>query len=472
MQCRTRLGLAIMASVIAASPGRAAPGPLPPPADVAEGRAIFKALIETKTTHDVGSTAAAELLRQRLLAAGFPAADIQLLSPDGKPAKGNLVVRYRGKGVGKPILFMGHLDVVEARREDWTYDPFVLTEKDGYFYGRGTIDMKDGDAALASALIRLKRQNYVPSRDVIVMFTADEEAGGDANGPAWLLANHRALIDAEIAYNFDGGGGIIKDGKRLYFEVGTAEKTYLTFTLETTGPGGHGSLPGPDNPIYRLGNALGRLEAYRFPVMLNATTRASFKAFATLQPGPDSADQLAVAGPIPDPAAADRLSRTPYGNAQLRTTCVATLFSGGHAENALPQRAKATVQCRMLPGDSADAVKAQLVKVLAEPRITVTQDAPPIVSPESTPTPALMARVAGVAHSIWPSVPLVPTMATGFSDDRRTRNAGIPSYDVGGVWMEQGENRAHGRDERITIQAFDEELEYAYRLMKAAAAAP
>ncbi|MBC7579100.1 MAG: M20/M25/M40 family metallo-hydrolase [Tardiphaga sp.] len=472
MQCGKQLAVAIIVAVTTASPCRSAPAPLPPPMDIAEGRAIFKALVETNTTHAAGSTVAAQLLQQRLLGAGFPAADIQLLVPAGKPNKANLVVRYRGKGAAKPVLFMGHLDVVEARREDWTYDPFALTEKDGYFYGRGTIDMKDGDAALVSALIRLKRQNYVAPRDIIVMFTADEEAGGDANGPAWLLANHRDLIEAGIAYNFDGGGGITKDGKRLYYMVGTAEKTYLTFTLETTGPGGHGSLPGPDNPIYRLGDALERLETYRFPVTLNATTRASFKFLATLKPGPDSADQLAVSGAVPTPAAADRLSRTPYGNAQLRTTCVATLFSGGHAENALPQRAKATIQCRMLPGDSADAVRMQLIKVLAEPRITVTQDAPPIVSPESPPTPALMTRIAGVVHSMWPGVPLVPSMATGFSDDRRTRNAGIPSYDVGGVWMEEGENRAHGRDERISVQAFDEELEYAFRLIKAAAAAP
>lgn len=469
MTISTRAGL-IAGALLAASAVGAEPVPLPPPADVAEGRAIFKALMETNTTHGVGSTAAAELLRQRLLAAGFAPGDLQLLAPADKPNKGNLVVRLRGKSSGKPVLFMSHLDVVEARREDWSFDPFVLTEKDGQFYGRGAIDMKDSVAALTSALIRLKREHYMPPRDIIVMFTADEEAGGDANGPAWLLANHRNLIDAEIAYNFDGGGGTLAGGKRAWFEVGTAEKTYLTFTLETTGPGGHGSLPGPENPIYTLGDALGRLETYRFPVRLTATTRASFKAYATLQRGPDSADQLAVAGAKPDLAAAERLSRTPYGNAQLRTTCVATLISGGHAENALPQRSKATVQCRMMPGDDAATVKAQLVKVLADPRIAVTEDAPPIVSPESVPTPAVMARIAGVAHSMWPGVPLVPTMATGFSDDRRTRNAGIPSYDVNGIWMPEGENRAHGRDERVGIQSFDEGLEFAYRMMKAGGA--
>jgi acetylornithine deacetylase/succinyl-diaminopimelate desuccinylase-like protein len=441
---------------------------VPPPADQAEARAIFKELVELNTTHAHGSTAATEAIRARLLAAGFAPADAVVLAPADKPTKGNLVVSYRGKGRFKPILFIGHLDVVEAKPEDWSVDPFKLTEKDGYFYGRGTIDMKDGDAALVDALIRLKRQGYVPDRDIIVAFTADEEAGGGANGPEWLLKTHRDLIDAETVYNFDGGGGATKDGRRLYYEIGTSEKVYLTFTLETTGPGGHGSLPGADNPIYRLSDALGRLEVFKFPPATSATTRASFKAFATLQPGPDSADMaLVAAGQTPDPAAADRLSRTPYSNAQLRTTCVATLISGGHAENALPQRARATIQCRLLPGDTAANVQATLVRVLGDPKISVTMDAPPIVSPESPPTPEVMRKIGSVVHSMWPDVTLVPTMATGFSDDRQTRNAGMPSYDVSGVWMEIGENRAHGRDERISVQAFDEGVEYAYRLMKA-----
>jgi acetylornithine deacetylase/succinyl-diaminopimelate desuccinylase-like protein len=443
---------------------------LPLPADLAEARAIYKALIETNTTHAQGSTRAAELLRDRLLAAGFAPADLKLLAPADKPAKGNLVVRYHGKGKGRPILFMGHLDVVEAKPEDWSVDPFALTEKDGYFYGRGTIDMKDGDAALASALIRLKRQGWMPDRDVIVMFTADEEAGGDANGPAWLLKEHRDLIDAAVAYNLDGGGGTTKAGKRLAYDIGTAEKTYVTFTIEATGPGGHGSVPGADNPIYRIADGLRRLADYRFPLTLNATTRAMFKAMAAADPGPDSADMLAVAGDTPDVAAADRLSRVPFRNAELRTTCVATLISGGHAENALPQRARATIQCRMMPSDSAENVQATLVRVLADPKIVVTLDAPPIVSPESPPTADVLRRVGGVVHSMWPGVPLVPTMSTGFSDGRQTRNAGIPTYDVGGMWSEQGENRAHGRDERVRVEAFDEDVEYVYRLMKALSA--
>jgi len=297
---------------------------------------------------------------------------------------------------------MGHLDVVEAKPEDWSFDPFKLTEKDGWFYGRGSIDMKDGDAAMVESLIRLKREHFVPDRDLIFAFTADEEAGGDSNGPAYLLKEHRDLIDAVLAINMDGGGGNLRNGQPEYFEVGTSEKTYVTFA-------------GPDNAIYRLADGLGRLEKYRFPVTLTATTRASFEKLAALEPGPASADMRAVAGTPPDMAAADRLSENVRFNAQLRTTCVATLISGGHAENALPQRAKATVQCRMKPGDTAGHVETQLTQTLDDSRIRVTLDARPIVSPESLPTREIMDKVAAA-----------------------------------------DENRAHGRDERVGVQAFDE----------------
>jgi acetylornithine deacetylase/succinyl-diaminopimelate desuccinylase-like protein len=326
--------------------------------------------------------------------------------------------------------------------------------------------MKDGDAALVESLIRLKREGYVPQHDLVFAFTADEEAGGDSNGPAFLLKEHRDLIDAGLALNLDGGGGDLKDGKQLLFEIGTSEKTYLTYTIEATGPGGHGSLPGPDNPIYRLADGLGRLERYKFPVMLTMTTRASFASLATLEPGASSADMRAVAQNPPDLAAAERLSENVHDNAELRTTCVATLITGGHAENALPQRARATIQCRMMPGDTAGNVERQLIEVLHDPEIHLTLDAPPIVSPESPPTPKIMAKIAAAAHSMWPGVPLVPTMATGYSDDRQTRNAGIPSYDVSGIWIDADENRAHGRDERVGVEAFDESVEFTYRLIK------
>jgi acetylornithine deacetylase/succinyl-diaminopimelate desuccinylase-like protein len=455
------LGVAAVTTVRAS-----ATPPLPPPADQQLARDMLQGLVEINTTHAHGSTEAAKAIQGWLLSAGFAASDVIFLAPPDHPTKGNVVVRYRGRQAKAPVLFLGHLDVVEAKPEDWSVDPFKLTQQDGWFYGRGTIDMKDGDAALVESLIRLKREKFVPDHDVIVAFTADEEAGGDSNGPAFLLKEHRGLIDAAMVVNLDGGGGGTKNGERQFYEIGTSEKTYVTFTLETVSPGGHGSLPGPDNAIYKLAAGLGRLEAFKFPVALTATTRASFDALAALESGPIAADMHAVAQSPPDPAAAERLSQNVRLNAQLRTTCVATLISGGHAENALPQRAKATIQCRMLPGDSAANVQGLLTSTLADPAIHVTLDAPPIVSPESPPTPQIMKKVALLVHSMWPGVPIIPTMATGFSDDRQTRNAGMVSYDISGVWQDVDENRAHGRDERIGIQSFDESVEFTYRLLK------
>ncbi len=446
----------------------ASPGPLPPKADQDLGRDLLKELVDINTTHDHGSTAAAQVMQQQLLAAGFAAEDVVLIAPTDKPTKGNLVVHYRAKKTGtKPVLFLGHLDVVEAKQEDWTTDPFQMTEKDGFFYGRGTEDMKDGIAAMMETLIRLKREHYVPARDIIVAFTADEEAGGDANGPAFLLKEHRDLIDAAVAVNLDGGGGSLKDGERLFYEIGTSEKVYATFTLETTSPGGHGSLPGPDNAIYRLTDGLSRLEQYQFPLLTTATTRASFEKFAGLETGTARDDRLAVARQAPDPEAAARLSENVKLNAQLRTTCVATLISGGHAENALPQRAKATIQCRMMPNDTIENVQTLITHALADPKISIQLDAPPILSPESPPTKEIMDKATRVVHSMWPNVPIIPTMASGFSDGRQTRTAGIPTYDLSGLWMDVDNNRAHGRDERIGVREYDESVEYTYRLMKA-----
>jgi acetylornithine deacetylase/succinyl-diaminopimelate desuccinylase-like protein len=451
---------------VAATAGASPASNVPPPADQELARDMLKTLVENNTTHENGSTAAATAIQGWLSSAGFAAGDVVFVAPPDHPTKGNIVVRYRGKHAGNAILFLGHLDVVEAKPEDWSVDPFKLTEQDGWFYGRGTIDMKDGDAALVESLIRLKREKFVPDHDVIVAFTADEEAGGDSNGPAFLLKEHRDLIDAALVVNLDGGGGNTKNGQRLFFEVGTSEKTYVTFTVETTSPGGHGSLPGPDNAIYRLAAGLVRLQAFKFPVTLTATTRTSFDKLAALESGSVAADMHAVAQSPPDLEAAERLSQNVRLNAELRTTCVATLISGGHAENALPQRAKATIQCRMLPRDSAANVQQLLVGALADPAIHIALDAPPIVSPESPPTAQIMKKVTLLAHSMWPDVPVIPTMATGFSDDRQTRGAGMVSYDISGVWEDVDENRAHGKDERVGIRAYDESVEFTYRLIK------
>lgn len=460
---------ALLALALLPAIGSASSGTLPPQADLDLAHDILRELVNINTTHEHGSTAAAQVIRQQLLAAGFSEQDVVLIAPPDKPAKGSVVALYRGKYGGKlpRVLFLGHLDVVEAKREDWSTDPFQLTEKDGFFYGRGAIDMKDGDAVMLETLIRWKREHYVPARDVVVAFTADEEAGGDANGPEFLLREHRDLIEAGMAVNLDGGGGVYKEGSRLFFEIGTSEKVYVTFTAETTSPGGHGSLPGPDNAIYRLADGLGRLEKFSFPVLTTATTRASFEKFAALESGAARDDRLAVAKADPDPEAAARLSQSVRMNAQLHTTCVATLISGGHAENALPQRAKATIQCRMMPTDTAENVQATLTRVLDDPRITLTLDAPPVLSPESPPTREILDKAAKVVHSMWPAVPVIPTMASGFSDGRQTRSAGIPTYDLSGLWADIDDNRAHGRDERIGVREFDESVEYTYRLMKA-----
>jgi len=460
------IGLAVAATV-GASPA----SNVPPAADQELARDMLKTLVEINTTHEHVSTAAATAIQGWLSSAGFAAGDVVFVAPPDHPTKGNIVVGYRGKHPGDAVLFLGHLDVVEAKPEDWSVDPFKLTEQDGWFYGRGTIDMKDGDAALVESLIRLKREKFVPDHDVIVAFTADEEAGGDSNGPAFLLKEHRDLIDAALVVNLDGGGGNTKNGQRLFFEVGTSEKTYVTFTVETTSPGGHGSLPGPDNAIYRLAAGLVRLQAFKFPVTLTATTRASFDKLAALESGSVAADMHAVAQSPPDLEAAERLSQNVRLNAELRTTCVATLISGGHAENALPQRANATIQCRMLPGDSAANVQQLLVGALADPAIHIALDAPPIVSPESPPTAQIMKKATLLAHSMWPDVPVIPTMATGFSDDRQTRGAGMVSYDISGVWADVDENRAHGKDERVGVRAYDESVEFTYRLIKAMSSA-
>jgi acetylornithine deacetylase/succinyl-diaminopimelate desuccinylase-like protein len=438
-----------------------------PPDDIKLAREIFKELVEINTTHAFGSTGIAQAIQKRLLAAGYSESEVTFLAPAEHPTKGNLLVRIHGKTNKNPAMFIGHLDVVEAKSEDWSVDPFKLTEKDGYFYGRGTIDMKDGDAALIESLIRLKRENFKPDRDILFAFTADEEPGGDANGPAWLISKHRDLIDASEVLNMDGGGGALKNGAPLYLDLGVSEKIYTTFKIEATSPGGHGSLPGPDNAIYRISDGLSRLETYKFPVMMSPTTQASFTKMAALEPGADSNDMLAVAKPTTDLAAAERLSGNVFYNAQLRTTCVATLFAGGHAENALPQRAQATIQCRMLPGDTVENVQRQIMAVLADPKISLTLDVQPIKAPESPITPAVTGKIEKVMHSFWPNVPVVPTMETYFTDGRQFRNAGMPTYGASGIWKEATENRAHGRDERVSVAAFDESIEFTYRLIKA-----
>jgi acetylornithine deacetylase/succinyl-diaminopimelate desuccinylase-like protein len=465
------LGISSAALTFAGAACAAGAAPLPPPADQALAHDLLKEMIETNSTHAHGSTALSEKIARRLLDAGFAPADVQVVVPPDHPTKGNVVVRLHGKGLGKPILYIGHLDVVEAKREDWTVDPFVLTEKDGWFYGRGVVDMKGEDVAVLESLIRLKREGFKPDRDIIVAFTADEEAEGDANGVDFLLSQHRDLVDAGLVLNPDAGGGAFKGGQRIGYGVQTSEKLYVTYSLETTNRGGHSSEPRPDNAIYELAQALVKLSAYRFPVHMTDTTRLFFGRTSAAAAGDVRADMLAVSKNPPDLAAAERLSAEDVNdNAMLRTTCVATMEQGGHAENALPQRAQATIQCRLIPGETVEDTKARLAQAIGDPGVKVSLAVPVKPSGESKLTPEIMARYEKTVHGMWPGVPVIPTMDPGASDSVHSRAAGIPSFGASAIFNDIDDIRIHGRDERVTPTTFYEGVEFAYRLMKAMSA--
>ena len=457
--------LAFVIALLSVGPAAAlTPGAPPPPAYKAMARDILAQLISIDSTHARGSLGAAEAVQRIALKAGFAPADVQVLAPAEHPTKGNVVIRLHGTGHGKPILFIGHLDVVEVDAKAWSSDPFKLVERDGYFYGRGTEDMKGEDAVLLTAMIRLKQEGFAPDRDIIAAFTADEEAGGDADGVQWLFAKHRDLVDADLVLNVDDEGGQIRDGKRLFIGVETSEKLYATYEFATANRGGHSSLPRPDNAIYEMAAALQKLAQFTFPVRLTATTRAYFAAVAKLRSGQESADMRAVSGETPDLEAASRLSRDPEWNALLHTTCVATMVQGGQGESALPNRAHATIQCRLLPGDTPEQIIATLQHVVADPKVVITVNGPIDPSPETPPTPAILARYKVAADRVWPGSVIVPEMAAGASDSVYARLAGVPSYLSSTIFIE--DSRAHARDERVLTQAFDEAVEYGYEMLK------
>jgi acetylornithine deacetylase/succinyl-diaminopimelate desuccinylase-like protein len=435
-------------------------------------RETLRELIET--SHSVGSTTvAAELMRKNLLQAGFPAADMVVMGPDDR--HGNLVVRYRGKeGGGKgPVLIICHLDVVEAKPEDWTTDPFKLVEKDGFFYGRGTQDMKDSDAAFVYSFMALKREGFVPDRDIILALTADEE-GGTMNGVDWLLKNHRELIEAEFALNPDSGGLTTVKGKPSYLGVEATEKLYADFKLTVTNPGGHSSVPRRENAIYQLSAALERLAAFQFPFELNAVTRAYFEELAKTQPAQTAADMRAILAPVPDRAAIARLSEDYVYNSLLHTTCVATMLSAGHAPNALPQRAEANVNCRILPGHTPGEVRKVLEGVFAEPKLSVKLETDGINGAEDevsvTPPPLnkeVFAALHKVTEQLWPGTPVIPEMETGASDSKITMAAGVPSYGFSGMGIDEDDDRAHGKDERLGVESYYAGVEFTLLYLKA-----
>jgi acetylornithine deacetylase/succinyl-diaminopimelate desuccinylase-like protein len=435
----------------------------PPSAEDALAREIFEELIEINTTDSVGdNTRAAEAMARRLRDAGFPEEDVRVLEPH--PRKGNLVARLRGSGKREPILLLAHIDVVEALPSDWSFDPFTFLEKDGYFYGRGTSDDKAMAAIWIASLIRMKRESYLPDRDLIVALTADEE-GGSYNGVQWLLANHRDLIDAAYCLN-EGGGGQMKDGKKLSNSVQLSEKLFQSFSLESTNTGGHSSRPRKDNAIYQLSSALVKISQHEFPVELDEITSAYFEKMSAIESGETSRDMLEV-GRRSDPGAAARLSASPYYNAVLRTTCVATRLEGGHAENALPQTARATVNCRIFPGSDPKDVQRTLESVVGDEGVRLSPVLPASPSLPSPLLPEVMGPIEKITGEMWPGVPVVPTMSTGATDGLYLRNAGIPTYGVSGIFGDVDDARAHGKDERLLVSSFYEGREFLRRLVVA-----
>ena len=446
-------------------------------------RDILKQLIEINTTDSSGdNTAAAEAMAKRLRDAGFPASDVTVLTPPGRKNKGNMVARLRGPAGGalKPILLLGHLDVVEALRADWTTDPFQLVEKDGYFYGRGTQDMKSQDVALVITFIRMKREGYRPPRDLILALTSDEE-GGTANGVDWLLQNHRDLIDAEFVLNADAGGVNTEKGKPVDVEIAATEKLYADFQLTVTNSGGHSSMPVPDNAIYHLADALGRLQHSPFPAELNGVTRAYFEKLATHDK--QAADMKAMLRDPRDTAAIARLSADPHYNSLLHTTCVATRLNAGHANNALPQTAQAVVNCRILPGHGPEEVRQELIRKLADPKVVVryldsktekavdrAPDRPGLIP--AAPRQDVVKAMEHVADTMWPGAPVVVDMETGASDSKYTLAAGMASFGVGELAVDHDDVRAHGKDERVRVGSFYECVDFFYRYLRALTAQP
>ena len=429
------------------------------------GRAILREMIETNTTASSGNTTTiAEQLQVRFKDAGFAETDVQVVGPT--PKNRNLVVRYRGSGAKKAVLLLAHLDVVEAKRTDWTFDPFKLTEQDGYLYGRGTQDVKGGAATLVAALLRMKQEKIVPDRDLILALTAGEEGGMPYNGVDWLLKNKRDLIDADYVINVDAGGGELEKGKHTLFDVQAAEKVYHSVEITATNPGGHSSLPRKDNAIYALARALERVGAYDFPAKPNDVVRAYFaKAAATATP-PVAADMRSVAAGKTDPAAIARLSKTPLYNSLLRTTCVATMLEGGHAPNALPQTARALVNCRMLPGDDPAGVERALVRAINDTSVHLAPVDTARPSPASPLRPDVFSAVEASVKATWGTVPIAPYMETGATDGLFLRNAGVPVYAFSGIFIETGDIRAHGKDERILVSSFDDALDFTYDFLK------
>jgi acetylornithine deacetylase/succinyl-diaminopimelate desuccinylase-like protein len=472
--------IAVLAVCIAAVPAAVSQSPLPTTSaeDRELARAIFKQLIEINTTDTpLGNvTTATAAMQKRFLDAGFTADDVHLLGPD--PRKMNLVVRLRADGTPteKPVVFLCHMDVVEALRSDWSTDPFQFVEKDGYYYGRGTQDMKNSDAALVFTFLRLHREGYKPKRDLILALTADEE-GGKFNGADWLVKEHRDLVDAAFVINPDSGGVELDRGRAVVADVEATEKVYSDYQVTAVNRGGHSSIPRPDNAIYELTTALNKLAAYQFPFEMNEVTRTYFKNLAGQETGQSAADMHAILGTPPDLAAAARLSAEPSFNSNFRTTCVATRLSAGHANNALPQTAQANVNCRIFPGHSPEEIRQLLIDIFADEKLTVKYVSDAGVVSDTAPERKAMVPPAPIkevfdpltrlTQAIWPGTPVTPVMENGASDSIYFAQAGIPCYGYSAIALERDDDRAHGQDERLPVDSYEKSLDFFYSFAKA-----
>ncbi len=484
---RTSLFVPVVAFFLAATFGAIclnsavfAQSPLPAtsPEDRALAREIFKQLIEINTTDTPKGnvTTATAAMQKRLLDAGFPAEDVHLLGPDAR--KQNLVVRLRASGTPteKPVLFLCHMDVVEALPSDWHTNPFEFVEKDGYYYGRGTQDMKNSDAALVETFLRLHREGYKPMRDIILALTADEE-GGKFNGARWLVQQHRELVDAAYVINPDAGGVELDHGRVAVADVEATEKVYSDFQITAVNAGGHSSRPRPDNAIYELTTALNKLAAYTFPFEMNEVTRTYFKNLAAQETGQPAADMRAILANPPDLAAASRLSVEPAFNANFRTTCVATRLNAGHANNALAQTAQANVNCRIFPGHSPEEIRQQLIGIFGDAKLSVkyvsdgdvvsdtAPDRKAMIPP--APIPEVFAPLTRITQAIWPGTPVTPVIENGATDSIYFAMAGIPSYGYSAIALERDDDRAHGQDERLPVDSYWKSLDFFYSFLKA-----
>jgi acetylornithine deacetylase/succinyl-diaminopimelate desuccinylase-like protein len=448
--------------------------PPPPSPALAQFRSIYKEMVETDSSAATGScTAVAEKARARLLAAGYPEATTQIVLAPNLPKDGNLIAQLPGSDPSLPaVLLMAHIDVVNANPADWKRDPFKLIEENGYFYARGAIDDKAMAAIFVDSLVRLKQQHYVPKRTLKLALTCGEESGGRLKGMRYLIENRPDAIQAAFAINEGAQGSLDAAGKRLTLNVEAGQKVYQDFTLVATGDGAHSSRPGKDNVLTRMSAALVRLGSYGFPPRISDVTRRYFARSAAFQTGAVAADMRAIGAGSNDPATIDRLADAdPVWNAMIRTTCVATTETAGHARNALAQRAEVNVNCRILPGEPIDAVQATLTRVLADPTIQISFGSP-VPPPSKAPplTPGILDPIEQVAAKMWPGVPVIPAITPGATDGRFLTAAGVPTYGVSGLFVDPDGNGVHGLDERIRVRSLYESRDFLFALVKRYAA--